>query len=260
VRRAALATACAAVVATVAAAQAPPPFVFLGAEDAFARKTVKGAPYAATTETQIVQTLADGNRITHRSTGFAARDSEGRTRREQALAAIGALLAGPGAPKLTVIHDPVARVTYILEPDGKRARRLRWPEGSAGPEAPPMPPFAALGNSRFPPGPGAASPARTEALGAREIDSVTAQGTRSTLVVPAGEIGNEKALAIVSERWYSADLDVVLETRHSDPRFGETRFRVLGLERKEPDRGLFEVPADYRIEDGPVRGAVPTAP
>lgn len=259
-RRVALAAACVAVVVTVAAAQAPPPFVVLGAEDAFERNTVKGAPYAATTETEIVQTLADGNRISHRSTGFAARDSEGRTRREQALAAIGAMLAGPGAPKLTVIHDPVARVTYILEPEGKRARRLRWPEGSAGPEAPPMPPFAALGNGRVPADAGAYSLPRTEALGAREIESVTAQGTRSTLVVPAGQIGNEKALTIVSERWYSADLDLVLETRHSDPRFGETRFRVLNLERKEPDHALFEVPADYRIDDGPGRPTLPPAP
>ena len=159
-----------------------------------------------------------------------------------------------------MIHDPVARVTYLLEPEGKRARRLRWPEGSAGPEAPPSPVRRPRQRPRSRAGPGAASPPRTEALGAREIDSVTAQGTRSTLVVPAGQIGNERALAIVSERWYSADLDMVLETRHSDPRIGETRFRLLGLERNEPDRALFEVPADYRIEDGPVRGAVPTAP
>jgi hypothetical protein len=123
-----------------------------------------------------------------------------------------------------------------------------------------MPPFAALGNDRFPADAGAYSLPRTEALGSREIESVTVQGTRSTLVVPAGQMGNEKALTIVSERWYSADLDMVLETRHSDPRFGETRFRVLNLERKEPDHALFEVPADYRIDDGPGRPTLPPAP
>jgi hypothetical protein len=123
-----------------------------------------------------------------------------------------------------------------------------------------MPPFAALGNGRFPADAGAYSLPRTEALGAREIESVTAQGTRSTLVVPAGQMGNEKALTIVGERWYSADLDMVLETRYSDPRFGETRFRVLNLERKEPDHALFEVPADYRIDDGPGRPTLPPAP
>ena len=72
-------------VAYAAPGGAPPPFVFLGAEGAFELKTVKGAPYSAATETEISQPLADGNRISSRSTGFVARDSEGRTRREQAM-------------------------------------------------------------------------------------------------------------------------------------------------------------------------------
>ena len=45
-------------------------------------KIVKGSPYTAESVTETVQTLANGTRITHKSTAQLARDSEGRTRRE----------------------------------------------------------------------------------------------------------------------------------------------------------------------------------
>jgi hypothetical protein len=91
----------------------------------------------------------------------------------------------------------------------------------------------------------------TESLGPREIAGLRAEGTRSTLVIPAGAIGNERPLSIVNERWSSPELEVLLETRHSDVRFGEIRFRVTSLERGEPDHALFVVPEGYRIENGP---------
>jgi hypothetical protein len=231
----------------------PPPFVPMQGEGAFERQTVRGAPYSATTETELVQTLADGNRISGRWTGFVARDGEGRVRREQPLAAIGALLAGPDAPRLTVITDPVLRVTWFLDPEAKRARRMAWPpeggRGQAGGKSMPGPVFGGRGPLGLPPE--EAGAASTESLGSREIAGVKAEGTRSTYVIPAGQIGNDRALSIVSERWSCAELDVVLETRHSDPRLGETRFRVTEVERGEPDHALFEVPAGYVVEDGP---------
>jgi hypothetical protein len=233
----------------------PPPFVLMQGEGAFERETVRGAPYSARTETELVQTLADGNRISGRWTGFVARDGEGRVRREQPLAAIGALLSAPDAPRLTVISDPVQRVTWFLDPTAKTARRMKWPpeggpRGTAGTD-PPRAPFGRGGP--LVPSPGDGVEQRDESLGTREIGGLRVEGTRSTYVVPAGRIGNERPLSTVSERWSSPDLDVVLETRHSDPRLGETRFRVTAIERGEPDHALFEVPAGYAVEDGPWR-------
>jgi hypothetical protein len=49
---------------------------------------------------------------------------------------------------------------------------------------------------------------------------------RTTITIPAGEIGNERAIEIVSERWYSPELQLVVMTRHSDPRTGETVYRL----------------------------------
>jgi hypothetical protein len=256
---------CAAALAAVlwtlsALAQEPPPdpfrgrprdgaIVMLGVRDAFEGKTVKGVPYSARTETEIVQNLADGNRIVNRTTGFIARDSEGRTRREQALAAIGALVVGPQAPRIVAIHDPVEQVTYLLEGQTKTARRLRDPAdrqpGFPRPGFGPPPAEASESSGR----------AEEESLGTRSIEGLTAEGTRRIVTLPEGVVGNERPIQIVSERWYSPEVQAQVATSHSDPRFGESRYRLTDVDRREPDKALFEVPRDYTIQEGPLRGS-----
>jgi len=86
-------------------------------------------------------------------------------------------------------------------------------------------------------------------LGKQMIDGVEAQGTRTTVTIPAGEIGNERPIEIVSERWYSQELQLVVMTRHSDPRSGEMTYKLTNINRSEPARSLFEVPSDYQIKD-----------
>ena len=39
---------------------------------------------------------------------------------------------------------------------------------------------------------------------------------------PAGAIGNDLPIKIVSERWYSPELKTVVMSKHSDPRMGDT--------------------------------------
>ncbi|MEW6209726.1 MAG: hypothetical protein AB1631_15260 [Acidobacteriota bacterium] len=92
---------------------------------------------------------------------------------------------------------------------------------------------------------------KKESLGTQTIEGVQAEGTRVTLTIPAGEIGNEQPINIVSERWYSPELQVVVMTRRSDPRAGETTYRLTNINRSEPTRSLFEVPSDYTLREGP---------
>ena len=92
--------------------------------------------------------------------------------------------------------------------------------------------------------------ARKESLGKQVIEGVEAEGTRTTFTIPAGEIGNERAIEIVSERWYSPELQAVVMTRHSDPRFGETSYKLTNISRTEPDRSLFELPAGFVLKEG----------
>jgi len=97
--------------------------------------------------------------------------------------------------------------------------------------------------------------ARNESLGKQSIEGVEAEGTRKTIEIPAGEIGNERPIEIVFERWYSSELQMVVMTRHSDPRFGETTYRLMNINRSEPAHELFEVPADYTVKSPPGIGA-----
>jgi TonB family protein len=92
-----------------------------------------------------------------------------------------------------------------------------------------------------------------ESLGKQTVEGVEAEGTRNTITIPAGTIGNERAIQIVSERWYSAELQTVVMTKHSDPRFGETTYRLTNISRGEPDHSLFELPTGYTITD---RGSI----
>jgi hypothetical protein len=95
-------------------------------------------------------------------------------------------------------------------------------------------------------------------LGKQLVEGVEAVGTRTTVTIPAGEIGNERAIEIVSERWYSEELQTVIMTRHSDPRNGETIYKLTNINRSEPAKLLFEVPAGYTVKEGPA--APPPAP
>src|SRR5215217_8171274 len=95
----------------------PPPdgnFVFIASES-FGGKVVKGAPYSGDAVTETIQTLSDGNRIVNRMTSSVYRDSEGRTRREQSLKALGGVGTGDEPLQTIFINDPVAGVTFSLD-------------------------------------------------------------------------------------------------------------------------------------------------
>jgi len=93
------------------------------------------------------------------------------------------------------------------------------------------------------------SNAKSESLGKQNINGVEAEGSRIVATIPAGEIGNERAIEIVSERWYSPELQVIVMTRHTDPRFGENSYQLTNINRGEPAHDLFEVPPGYTIKD-----------
>lgn len=216
-------------------------------------KPITGAPYSAEITTEIVQQLADGNRIERRSTSSVARDREGRVRREQQVTAIGPILP-KGHARIVTIVDPVARVHYSLDAERKVAIQLPMPPFDARPDGVSHHASFVARDEKgrlVPPPPvdAAQAPAeKTERLGAKDIDGVTAEGTRVTISIPAGAIGNQAPIEIVSERWYSQELQTVVSSRRSDPRFGETTYRLTNIVRAEPPAEWFQVPADYKVE------------
>ena len=95
----------------------------------------------------------------------------------------------------------------------------------------------------------------TRSLGTREFEGVKADGTMTTHTIPAGEIGNEKPIVVTSERWFSPELHVVVYAKYSDPRNGDTIYRLANLKRGEPPAELFRVPPEYKVRR---RGSTPT--
>lgn len=234
-------------------------------------KPVTDAPYTATASTETTQVLADGNRIVNKTTTLLARDSQGRTRREEAMDAIGPLAVK--GPRMVFINDPVAKATYILDLNRQTADVIqtngsgpvkqvvtKGPIGvggtrvnverkvilRGGPEA---------GADRGGPEAGVeqrvfmisdeAGQAKTESLGTQVIEGVTAEGKRVTRTIPAGQIGNERPIEITSEVWTSPELQMIIMSKRNDPRVGETVYRLTDIKRVEPEHSLFEVPANF---------------
>ena len=223
-------------------------------------KTVKGAPYSAEFSNDFVQTLADGNRIVHHSTGRVYRDAEGRVRREE---------DHPNGVPSVSITDPVAGVSYSLNSETHIASKTPafagtiimnkleemkttievragagWEAGAAGgAEAKTF--FYARSNDE--------DKHRAETLPSRVIEGVLADGKRTTTTIPAGAIGNDRELTIVVEEWTSPDLQVLVLTEHKDPRSGDSTYRLTNVNRTEPAASLFEVPSDYTIRDTGIR-------
>jgi hypothetical protein len=209
-------------------------------------KVVKGAPFSAVAVSESTQTLADGNQITRKTTTNLYRDSQGRFRREVTLPAIGPLATSGQPRSLVMINDPVAGASYVLEADEKIARKMAAPgHAGAGPWGGPN------GAAEFRQFKGASDASvKKESLGTQVINGLSAEGTRFTRTIAVGEIGNAKPITVVSERWYSADLQIEVKSTHSDPRFGETTYTVTTVQRQEPAASLFTVPADYTVKEG----------
>ncbi|HWB83871.1 MAG TPA: hypothetical protein VG675_07005 [Bryobacteraceae bacterium] len=267
-----------------------PPEKLVVMQTAVMGPVVTNAPYSATGVTETNQELTDGTHIHQQNQYTIYRDSEGRIRREDA--------------NRVWIWDPVAKVSYILDPKAQTATKL--PLGTsmaggagnfvyfnakagvagvaaAGVPAPPLPPplppptdlqemaqvkqkialqeMAQVKQKIATMGPmiymqsGTVSaqmpvPAeKTEDLGKQSIEGVMSEGMRNTMTLETGAIGNDRPIQIVSEHWYSPELQTTIMTKHSDPRTGEETFRLTNISRGEPNQSLFQVPAGYQMTD-----------
>ena len=234
---------------------------------------VKNAPFSAQAVTEFTQTLGDGNRIERRYESSVARDSRGRTRREEEIALIGPLAAAnAAAPRLVTILDPDSGATYTLDDElrvayrslragGKklleldklekalRSRDAGATTGGGGRGTPADGQKAAIELNKVE----AAQNAGVQDLGTRIIEGVRAQGTRTTTTIAAGVIGNLQPITIVSERWFSPELQMAVLVTRRDPRNGDTTYRLANILRGEQPDAFFTVPSSYEVKDGGLR-------
>jgi len=238
-----------------------------GSGQPFAAKIVTGRPFIAEAVVETDQTLADGSHVVSRQTVTAARDSQGRTHREEVLSTP---TTGSSASKGIFISDPVAKVNYFLGPDhvAHKTPMLAVPDqaGAASVTTSGAPAGLALqafttahggGNGPVRASAQAAQTAQQSApgdlgmeqLGTQVIAGFEADGTRTTLTIPAGHMGNQNPLAIVIERWYSHDLEATVLAKHSDPRVGTSSYQFTTVRQIEPPASLFQIPSGYTVEE-----------
>jgi hypothetical protein len=244
---------------------------------------ITGAPYSAEKVDEHMQTLADGTHITETFPGTKIyRDSMGRTREERP-AFRSAMESHPNAFKgaiIVEINDPVARVRYIFTADEPVAHRQELPAegprgisaqvqtgrvvgstatgiaavaGGVGEAEPPSPPTVRAVAPSAPVRRQVPDPNRpqttTEDLGTQIIEGIQAEGKRHTTTWPAGAIGNDRPISNMHETWRSPELKEDILRKSDDPRSGEFTFKLLNINRSEPDPSLFEVPPGYTVKD-----------
>lgn len=218
--------------------QGPPPNTFLSADARFDNKVVKGVPYSAQATAEFTQIPANGVCISRKNTATFYRDSEGRTRREVKLSGVGPFPLDGDEVNIVFINDPVSGENYNLNVQDRVAQKLRrHPQPNPPQEGVKGPPEAGAG--------------KTESLGKKIIEGIEAEGTRTTWTIAVGQIGNDQPIDVVSETWFSKELQIVVMSKHIDPRFGDNTYRLTNINRTEPQRSLFTVPGDYRIVDSP---------
>jgi len=240
-------------------------------------RVIANAPFSADGTTTVTQTLGDGTRIERRTTAKLYRDSTGRVRREQTV--IGLDRLNPAAtPQSTITFDSVPGdpAPYTLNPAARTARRgprgVQWltaagfymargdDRRAVDVNAPGNAWIASLELSTSRAAQTAAIPPdlkpTEESLGTRQIEGVKATGRRKTTVIPAGRIGNDRAIQVVEEQWDSPELNLVIASRFSDPRTGVVEYRMTNIIRAEPRADLFAVPSDYTVieSNGGARG------
>ena len=223
-------------------------------------------PYSAEAVNQSLQLLPDGNKIQRTSVTRVYRDSAGRTRRE--------MLNDDGSVRNITISDPVSKVSYTLDPATKTATKggaAVVSMGAGGGVATAAPSVRAIetgtetravsvsGGGSGGATAGVATMTRSggvltaggggnrEALAPQVIEGLNVTGTRTTTIIPAGQVGNAQELKVISEQWMSDDLQLLVMTKHNDPRSGETLYRLRNVVRGEPDPSLFTLPADYTV-------------
>ena len=239
-----------------------------------------GKPFSAMAISRSEQTYSDGTHVTHTVTMMEYRDMEGRTRMEPAeppapvkqitirdpVAGVRYILniAERTAAKTAIANVsglPIVQAPFLDSVPGigrgRGGRGGSGGRGGRGGSAPSDPAeiqvyvqklaevsAAVQGLSRTA---GKNPNDIVEDLGTMSVNGVPAHGTRTTVVVPVGAIGNDREFRSVEERWFSDDLNLLVKSVSTDPRFGTTTYERRNISRQTPDPYLFQVPAGYSI-------------
>lgn len=214
------------------------PGMWGGAPGASPWKVVANAPYSAAMTEQTVETLPNGGgTITHGNTGTVARDKYGRTYVQQTFT--GGAWGSQGGPKTVIfLVDPVAGYSYTLYPDKNLAVQRPFKAPSGNPPAHNRP----------------ADPNESVSTSSSTYQSLPVTVTTKTRTIAANTEGNSVPLTWNNVVMYSPDLQIVVSSTRSDPRFGVSTYALTNIVPGDPTNVSFSVPAGYTIQTEPSHG------
>jgi hypothetical protein len=197
---------------------------------------IPGKPFSAKSKTEWTRKLEDGSTLQQHLTANLARDSQGRVYRERRSFMPG---LSNEETRLThiLIYDPVAKSETICTVAVRKCvvsdyqARTNFRDIPAGPFD---------GGKRY---------LNRESLGSSTMDGLEVTGTRETITVAAGTVGNETPLVSTREFWYSAELQTNLAVTRKLPVEGLQVVQLSEVNPSEPPAELFQTPAGYAVED-----------
>jgi hypothetical protein len=197
---------------------------------------VTGHPISGKETRRTTQTLMDGTEVNRDEVSYFYRNSAGAMRAE--------------GPNSVLIFNLVDHMRYRLDPAKKTYTHstlnddINYISMAAFGHSTD---WDSYGGSSHPP---AQKEGITEDLGKQMVNGVMAKGSRVTITIPAGIIGNNHDIKVVNERWYSDDLQVLIKSTNTDPRFGVNVYELTDIKQTEPDISLFKPPSDYLLTTG----------
>lgn len=221
------------------------PREFISAMQRFDHEVIKRVPFRAEVCVDFLSPQRDRTITTRTSTYMIYRDSDGRTRRD------------PEGGSVSLVNDPI-NGSYLLNHRGKTVRKVIEAQTTTTNLAESgirgtAPGFKTFGRQQAGAGENhvrdRAIQIATESLGKREIDGVLVEGTHFVRTIYMGAFGKEQPVEITTVEWYSTELQTFVRITVTDPRFGQSEYRLMNIVRGEPSATLFSIPAGYKVTD-----------
>jgi hypothetical protein len=195
-----------------------------------------GRPFSAKDNIKWTRNREDGSTFTTYLFSTVARDCQGRIYREHRHLVPGSTYQ-QFVQEYFVLLDPIAHTRTACTPNTRRCVVSVYRASTK---------FVPWPDRPHDDGTGYLS---RESLGNDVIDDLNVVGTRETLSIAPGTVGNTQPLVAIREFWYSPDLQVNLSVTRVDPRTGTQVLQLVDLSRREPDPAIFQVPDGFIIQD-----------
>jgi hypothetical protein len=213
----------------------------------FGVASLPSIPFSATIEAEIEIVDDKGNNTFQRRITKIARDNKGRTRVDTDLN----LIDAPTDPKLVTVHiyDAVTKADLTLFPRDQSAMRYEdrpKPQPAPGRRLAPIalePDHLGLADNLTP-----RIETQREELDAEVIEEIQVRHGRETCRYLAGFAGHKDAYTVVTDYWYSQELQAFVRVKQVDPFNGVQTLTLRKVRRENPDTSLFKMPKNYRVQ------------